>query len=379
MGSDCAGLVTEGLALQFLGVDHKHLFVTEENQDVRHLAYQVLADQAPTYYKNVLTRDVMELPRVDLYVFGFPCQPFSPAGKGKGLQDERAHVLFHCLNYVKCHRPPIVVLENSHRLACKTCRAQSVKGSAPHDAMLLTLPTYGGMGHHVSVSLRLRFAGTKQGIIDLLEGWGYEVHWKILNTSDHGLPQSRPRFYLVAMRVHTIGECPPMFTWPQPIERIPLSKLLEPANAAQTSLAPTPIAKRKLQLLQQGRERMIASGRNPDTELCVIDLGSSLKWSSTMHECSPCLTASRCRSGGFYMTKVNRMMTVPEMCRLQGIPVRRFDFEAAGVAQTKFLHAVGNAMSSTVLARVLAHALNAVNLSKTEAPTRREFEYVLCP
>lgn len=231
----------------------------------------------------------------------------------------------------------------------------------------------------MSVSLRLRFAGTKQGIIDLLEGWGYEVHWKILNTNDHGLPQSRPRFYLVAMRVHTSGECPPTFTWPQPIGHIPLSKLLEPAHAAQTSLAPTPIAGRKLQVLQQGRERMIACGRNPDTELCVIDLGSSLKWSSTMHECSPCLTASRCRGGGFYMTKVNRMMTVPEMCRLQGIPVRRFDFEGAGVAQNKFLHAVGNAMTSTVLARVLAHALKAVNLSKIEAPTLVEFEYVLCP
>lgn len=127
VGSDCAGLVTEGLALEMLRVDHQHLFITEKNRDVRHLAYGIYG-RTPSYFKDVMARDVKKLPRVDLYVFGFPCQSFSPAGKGKGMADKRAHVLFHCMDYVRCHRPPIVVAENSARLASAKSRAQGLEG-----------------------------------------------------------------------------------------------------------------------------------------------------------------------------------------------------------------------------------------------------------
>jgi hypothetical protein len=126
VGSDCAGLVTEGLALEMLHADHQHLFITEKNRDVRRLAY-ALYGRTPSYFKDVMARgDVKELPRVDLYVFGFPCQSFSPAGKGKGMADKRAHVLFHCMDYVRCHRPPIVIAENSAKLASSTPRAQGL-------------------------------------------------------------------------------------------------------------------------------------------------------------------------------------------------------------------------------------------------------------
>ena len=36
-------------------------------------------------------------------------------------------------------------------------------------------------------------------VVDVLEHWGYEVHWKLLDTRPQGVPQSRPRFYLVAL------------------------------------------------------------------------------------------------------------------------------------------------------------------------------------
>jgi site-specific DNA-cytosine methylase len=57
------------------------------------------------------------------------------------------------------------------------------------------------------------------------------------------------------------------------------------------------------------------------------------------------------------------MMTVHEMCRLQAIPPRRFDFEQAGVSQKDFLHAVGNAMSANVLARLFDRVLHAAGLT----------------
>ena len=53
------------------------------------------------------------------------------------------------------------------------------------------------------------------------------------------------------------------------------------------------------------------------------------------------------------------------MCRLQATPPRCFDFHQAGVSQTEFFHAVGNAMSAAnVLARLFDRALYAAGLTQ---------------
>ena len=51
-------------------------------------------------------------PSVDILTSGFPCQPFSLAGKGGGTSDPRGLVVFHVLQYVQKNLPMIVILEN---------------------------------------------------------------------------------------------------------------------------------------------------------------------------------------------------------------------------------------------------------------------------
>ena len=70
-------------------------------------------------YKDCGVRDMASVPRVHLYVFGFPCQPFSPAGKGRCLKDPRSQALAQCLDYVRQKLPTLVLAENSARFACK--------------------------------------------------------------------------------------------------------------------------------------------------------------------------------------------------------------------------------------------------------------------
>jgi DNA (cytosine-5)-methyltransferase 1 len=123
VGSDCAGLVTEGLALELLAVRHEHVFVSEKCRDVRQLIYAVYGKKLRVY-KDCCKRKVDLVPRVHVYVFGFPCQPFSPAGKGLGLSDQRSAPLQACLDYVKRKRPPVVVAENSASLATRKCHWQ---------------------------------------------------------------------------------------------------------------------------------------------------------------------------------------------------------------------------------------------------------------
>ena len=59
-----------------------------------------------TWYDDMTKIPVSKMPgNLDLYSCGFPCQPYSAAGKGLGLGDERATPLHVVLQYVTCHRP----------------------------------------------------------------------------------------------------------------------------------------------------------------------------------------------------------------------------------------------------------------------------------
>jgi hypothetical protein len=126
VGSDCAGLCSEGLALELLGIPHKHIFAAESNPQVRKLIRNLHGDSIQ-YFDDVVTRDNAAAPKVHLYVFGAPCQPWSPAGHGKGLQDDRGKVLIHCLRYIKDKLPTLVLMENSHLLASTKCPRDSIK------------------------------------------------------------------------------------------------------------------------------------------------------------------------------------------------------------------------------------------------------------
>ena len=121
VGADCAGLLSEALALDYLGVEHKHKFAAESNAKLRRLLYWKFGKGSMLFYRNVILRDntKSEAPRAHLYVFGNPHQPFSPAGKRQGLRDQRGQILHCCLGYIKHKKPLIAVAENSAALATK--------------------------------------------------------------------------------------------------------------------------------------------------------------------------------------------------------------------------------------------------------------------
>ena len=56
---------------------------------------------------------------IDLYVVGFPCQPFSLAGKGEGVADSngRGAIIHYILHFIKKKEPRTFILENVDGLA----------------------------------------------------------------------------------------------------------------------------------------------------------------------------------------------------------------------------------------------------------------------
>ena len=104
-----------------------------------------------------------EIPKHDVLLAGFPCQPFSHAGFKRGFNDTRGKLFFDVSKIIGDRKPSLALLEN-------------VKGFKNHD---------GGR--------------TFRTICETLDEIGYDVLAKVLNASDFGLPQNRERIFIVCI------------------------------------------------------------------------------------------------------------------------------------------------------------------------------------
>ena len=117
------------------------------------------------YAKDIRTVTGFNVPRVDCWCFGAPCQDFSIAGRRAGLEGDRSSLIgeiFRILGEMReADRPEWLIYEN-------------VKGM---------LSSNRGWDFF--------------SILCEMDRWGYDVQWQLLNTKYHGVPQNRERVYTV--------------------------------------------------------------------------------------------------------------------------------------------------------------------------------------
>ncbi|HRJ54091.1 MAG TPA: DNA cytosine methyltransferase [Candidatus Thiothrix moscowensis] len=106
---------------------------------------------------------IQQFPEFDFLLAGFPCQPFSYAGKQQGFGDTRGTLFFEIERILREHRPKGFLLEN-------------VRGLTTHDK-----------------------GRTFKTILQHLEALGYGVEYLLLNGSSFGIPQNRVRVYIVGI------------------------------------------------------------------------------------------------------------------------------------------------------------------------------------
>ncbi|MTJ06240.1 DNA cytosine methyltransferase [Anabaena sp. UHCC 0204] len=159
------------------------------------LGYSEIDKEAIKVYKNNFIRDINadepylgditnldKLPfQIDIIVGGVPCQPWSIAGKLKGLKDPRGQLWNDVFRVIKSNQPKAFIFEN-------------VKG--------LTEPRN---------KLSLEY------ILDNLTSSGYVVKYQVLNSYDFGLPQDRDRIFIVGIRNDINNSWG--FTFPQPVNK----------------------------------------------------------------------------------------------------------------------------------------------------------------
>jgi DNA (cytosine-5)-methyltransferase 1 len=122
--------------------------------------------------------DEREIPKFDVLLAGFPCQPFSTIGKRQGFDHPTQGTLFHDVaRIMRHHRNKAFLLEN-------------VAGLANHD---------GGR--------------TLEIIEETLTSLNYKYDYRVLDAADFGVPQHRSRIYIVGQKSRRGGRTD--FDWPE--------------------------------------------------------------------------------------------------------------------------------------------------------------------
>ena len=106
-----AGLGGFHLAMESLG--GKCLFASELKEDLQNL-YKINFPETDIVVGDItLEENISKVPPHDVLCAGFPCQPFSQAGKRKGFSDEgRGNLFYSICAIVERHRPRYIFLEN---------------------------------------------------------------------------------------------------------------------------------------------------------------------------------------------------------------------------------------------------------------------------
>ena len=177
----CAGAGGQALGLEQAGFSHECLV------EIDPYCCSTLRLNRPKW--NVVENDVHLFKNnaglykgVDLLAGGLPCPPFSVAGKQLGEKDER-NLFPDAIDIIDAIRPRAVMIEN-------------VRGF-----------------------LSAVFDDYRNEIAAKLRKLGYVTDWRLLNASDFGVPQLRPRVVIIAIRKENADA----FEWPLPNTHNPIT------------------------------------------------------------------------------------------------------------------------------------------------------------
>lgn len=106
-----------------------------------------------------------DLPRADVWTFGFPCQDISIAGRKVGMDGERSGLFYAVTSLIREikaeDRPRILFIENVKNLL-------SINGGWDFAKLIIELDEI-----------------------------GYDAEWEVINSKHHGVPQNRERLYII--------------------------------------------------------------------------------------------------------------------------------------------------------------------------------------
>jgi len=263
-----------------------------------------------------------DIPDFDVFCGGFPCQPFSIAGKREGKADDRGNLFEHIIRICSKKKPKIIFLENVKNLYSMD------KGRIFKE------------------------------YIKELEDIGYQPFYEVIDSAKFNIPQSRSRLFIVAFRSDLNISS---FSFPKGSNnRVPISNII---NKNDSSI---PLGKRwkyyvdyysgKLTeedlpfTIPKTRKKLERADKEIDLNDCIYQLRSSGVRALSINKPLPTLAVSI--SGGGAMipiySKEKRHLSVLEMQRIMGFP-DAFNFP---VSRTSSIKGLANAVCPPVISAI---------------------------
>ncbi len=328
----CAGVGGFRLGIELSSQGSKCIYKNEIDAKCDDTYYRNFGEHFDS--KDIFDLKINEIPEMDLLCSGFPCQPFSIAGKQKGLEDDRGRIILRLFEIIRSVKPKVVFLENVANLQ------------------------------------RHQRGETLKFIINTLKNLGYKVYEQILDSSDFGVPQSRPRLYIVAFNINKLGNI--AFHFPNGGKAkktirdilelgdnsIPISKKWNEyidfylgAKGEKEVSFPIPKTRKSL-------ERIAESCNIND---CVLQIRSSGIRAYSLDGQFPTFAVSNSGGGAMIpvLTKERRHLSVLEMKRIMGFP----DTFSFGVSRTDSIKQLANAVCPPVIYAIYDEIVKAAHLS----------------
>lgn len=284
IGTDCSGIEAPIAALTQLGIPFRHLWSCEIDKFARQ---SIQANYHPeTLFHDITSRDHSALPDVDIYVCGFPCQPFSLMGNKNGTNDPRSNIMLHCIKVIQQKLPNIFILENVKNF-------KFIQQGRPFKYLI-------------------------QQLENIEE---YNVYHDILNTNNYGIPQHRERLFIVGIKKDIqIDDYTAPATLPmRPLDDFMIDKTIHPQMMNNT-------IKIKLQRIS-----------NRTNAICLCDT-----YTKPFENMSPTLTTG-CKY--LYHSTYHRYLSCRECLLLQGFTTTFVQ----SVSNLQMCRQAGNSMSVCVI------------------------------
>ena len=243
-----------------------------------------------------------DIPKADMWTFGFPCQDISIAGKQRGIKRGTRSGLFceimRLIDEAEENRPEWLICENVKNL----------------------LSIDGGRGFFE--------------VLTEMGGRGYTVEWKVYNSKDYGVPQNRERVYIVGHYGDSSRQ--PLL----PIRRANTATLREIVGGRQGERVYDG-NKISRTLIGQG------GGLGAKTGLYTFVAINNKGLPNRPAECSGVLESDE-------SIRIRRL-TPKECFKLQGFTDEQFDRAAAVNSETQLYKQAGNAVTVNVVEEIGRH------------------------
>ena len=322
----CSGIGSPEVAIKNLGIEHEIIFAAEIDKYARE-----------TYLANHSTKKMindMTIPDYegdewysDINISGLPCQAFSLAGKRLGELDARGLLFYDFYRYVKNQQPKYFIIENVKGLLSMD------KGNVFNNWKALLGQSENGTA----------FLHTHE------DSLMYNLHWKVLNTKNYGLPQNRERVFLIGIR----KDLPNDFVFPENLNiPISLEDILEDNPNDAKIIERSDIEIYKDFFIE---EDIFGNKTLPNKPIQIGKVNKGGQGERIYHPAGNAITLSAYGGGvgsktGLY--KINnqiRKLTPLECFRLQGFP----DDYVKPVSNSQLYKQAGNSISVPVIENML--------------------------